>query len=269
METRSQTFSYRSRPEPTPATRDLLLLEQAEWGAYSSVLTRINAVRYLQAALYDDGSQGRVTCGWDGGKLAITVYAYPLISDLVYRLTASAGTISERTLEIVQETAAITYHLAATAHTQHPILQIQGTKWLTGPYKAGGTKISPPPLVIDPNDRRNLHTAGDEPIYGTLSVQYTTRRDRFQLTLDAETALAALQEGWSEWIVAAPENGRPIALALSAPPGAEEQARLGTPCGYHIHVRVRRQDPGRTPAQPADKEISCNYCELQCDDEAK
>ena len=265
MGTSTLSFTYRVRPEETAQSRDLLLLEQAEWGTYSGVLTRVNLARYLQGALYNESAEGTVTCGWDGGALGIIVHAYPLTSDLIYRLAATAGEIPVRTLEQINESATLQYTFTQSANLRHPADAITAVRWLTGPYKRGGTRIAPPALSIDAQDRRIIRILG-EPVYGALALSYTVQRDNAVVKLAADTARACLEAGWSEWVIGAPSGGRPIALELTAPPGAEEQAQYGTQCGrWRLHVHPA--DPSERPAQPADKHVTCNYCELKCEDE--
>lgn len=264
--TSTLSFTYRARAADTVQSRDLLLLEQAEWGTYSGVLTRVNLARYLGAALYNESAEGTVKCGWDGGALGIIVHAYPLTSGLIYRLTATAGEIPVRTLAQINESATLQYTLTQSANLRHPAQVITGARWLTGPYKRGGSRVAPPGLSIDGQDRRIIRILG-EPVYGSLALSYTVQRDNAVLKLDAATARACLESGWSEWVIGAPSGGRPVALPLTAPPGAEEQAQYGTQCGrWSLHVHPA--DSGERPAQPADKHIACNYCELKCEDEA-
>ena len=264
MSTSTLSFVYRARPAETAQSRDLLLLEQAEWGTYSGVLTRVNLARYLQGALYNESTEGTVTCGWDGGALGIIVHAYPLTAGLIYRLSATAGEIPVRNLERTSESATLQYTLTQSASLPHPALVITAVRWLTGPYKRGGSRVAPPGLSIDGQDRRIIRILG-EPVYGSLALSYTVQRDNAVLKLDADAARACLEAGWSEWVIGAPSGGRPVALELTAPPGAEEQAQYGTQCGrWRLHVNPA--GPSERPAQPADKHVTCNYCELKCDE---
>lgn len=253
---------------PAFESGEVLLLEQDAWAASTGVLTRINAVRYIDRQVYTAASDAApdtplVDCGLTDAGLAITLHVYPLRS-VVFRLAASIGDLSDPRRDDVEEEETLHYTLTTEASLRHPAQQVLSAQWLSGPYDADGLIIAPPPLAVD---GQTLRVVGDV-VYGSVQVKLLVPRWTSTLTVDWREAAESLVDGWGEYAAAFPDGGRPVALALTAPPGAAEMAASGAGCGGAFRYRVGPSDrPWPPKAQPADKHVNCDYCSGECDDD--
>lgn len=253
------------RPEP----QDLLLLEQQEWR--QSSLSRAGLVRYLSRRLYGDGSidpaSGLVDCGMDGDNLVIGLYVYPLRPGLQFRLGATAGALGPRRYEEIEESETVHFGLEREAGLRHPASRLLEARWLAGPWTSGGVRVPAPALRIS---GRNL--LASMPLYGSVAVRIMVGRWVYRLALDWESeARPAIQGGWSEFAVAWPPPGRPVALALTLPNGASDMAESGTGCGSggSFSGRVGGSGEDWPPKETGGKTktIKCRYCDLECDED--
>ena len=271
MPIQTATFSYTS-PQVAINNRELVLLEQTRWNSYLGLLTRVNLLRYLQTQFFpDEGEDAKkkedfVTCGFDeDGGLTLGLAVYELAREVRWKLQASVGTVNQVSRTEAAETQSLSYNLANEASLPHPALAILSARWLTGPYDVSGNRISAPALIIDGQDRRIIRA--QRPVFGTVALRVQVQAALYTVKLSAEAAEQALLAGWSEFAVCLPEGGRPVALSLTAPPGAAELAESGQPCGHHISIKVTHNPGGPPSAQPEDKIINCDYCSLECDEE--
>lgn len=253
-------------------TRDLLLLEQERWKPYCGILTRANVRRYLANVLYgsywlgpgvDIHDTQYVDCCW-GDPMAIIIYAYPLDDDVRYRLTATAGRMSEPVLQTNYELQSLSFNMEAEVSIPHPAVAIKRARWLTGPWTRGGEDVSAPGLIVEGRVVRS-----PIPLYGSVELVLEIRRWRHILSIGKAEAADLLINGWAEFAVGLPDGGRPVALELEPPPGAEDMAKLGGDCSRPQRPpRLKWREPEEEPpkAQGEDKHIKCKYCELKCED---
>ena len=264
MELSSLSLRYTPHPGKTAVERDLLMLEQEPWGDYVGVLTKLHFVRYLHGLLYgsDDESEP-VDCGW-GDRLALTVYAYPLAPGVRYRLASTVGIIEEMRQETVQERQSVSFDLERSASLPRPATRILASEWLAGPYTTGGARVSAPALSVSGRE-----VISPIPLFGSVWLTLELQRGSCMIVIDRDEAEPLLAAGWSEFVVGMPAGGRPVALDLDAPPGAEEMAKLGLACGRGSAGNTVDWPPdqGEPIAQPRDKHVECDYCELQCEGE--
>lgn len=251
---------------PSAEAGAALLLEQEEWRKSVGVLTRINAIRYIDMRTYARSAESAaqdvplMDCGLSDGGLVIRVRAYP-VRDVALRLAASIGDLDEPRREDIEEEATLHYTLTTEAALSHPASRVLSATWLAGPYNVDGAKIAPPPLAVD---GRVLRVIGDA-VYGSVQVKTAVRRWTYRLVVDWAEAVESLTAGWGEYVVAWPDGGAPVALELTAPPGAAEMAASGRPCGFSFRVRPA-DAPWPPKADPANKYVTCDYCKLECDD---
>lgn len=260
-----------SGTKSTPAPSDLLLIEQKEWKR--GRLSKAGLVRYLARVLYSnteegtaDLSAGLIDCNLNSDNMILLgLYVYPLRERVQYRLAATIGNLAGGEYEECVETESVQFTLTTSATLKHPASRLWPTRWLAGPWDAEGRRLSDPPLSLDSADRRILSTP--VPIYGTALVTIAVPRWVWLLELDWDSvARPALLEGWSEFAVAWPPPGRPVALPLTAPPGAEEMALTNKGCGRSVSGTVG--PAGNWPPTESGgktKTIKCRYCELECD----
>ena len=253
-------------PPSGDAAEDLVLLEQESWSSRTGLLTRAGMVRWLDAALYNQGStDGLMDCGLAGdGNLEIVIHVYPLRPDVAFRLTVTAGQLGNAEYAELEESESVSFDMESAATLRHPALRIAAARWLVGPYDTDGNPIDAPPLWTD---GRRIITP--RPVYGSVHLTTITPRHTYPLVLSWQDAQALLLAGWSEFAVCLPPPGRPAALALEAPPGLEDLAESGEGCGAARYSVRNRGDNGNWPpeAQPRDKTVKCDYCELECQDD--
>lgn len=268
-ETLTHPISYTRPTVAAAAARELVLLEQTRWNSYLGLLTRVNLLRYLRAQFFPDEEGGEdakddfVFCGFDDdGGLTLGLAVYELARDVRWKLQASTGTFGEVSRTDAAETQSLSYNLSDEASLPHPALAILSARWLIGPYDAAGNRISAPALLIDGQDRRIIRA--QRPVFGSVALRVQVQAALYTVKLSAEAAEQALLAGWSEFAVCLPEGGRPVALELTAPPGAAELAESGQECGHHISVKVTHNSGGPPKAEPENKNIYCDYCNLQC-----
>lgn len=270
-ERQEQVIRYTPRPSTAPDERDLILLEQEEWGKYCGILTRANLVRYLRSMFFEEqksddelANEVRVDCCGYGDDLAIPLYVYELREGVSYDLRATAGRLGRGVLETVYEKESLTFNLNAEATIRHPAARIVSARWLTGPWTTGGADVAPPTLTLDGRTARS-----PIPLFGTVELLLAVRRWRHILTIPQDEAEELLINGWAEFAVGLPGGGRPVGVEVAPPPGAAELAKTGAECGRGRggdsgHVSGP-DDDGEPTASPENKHIRCDYCGLECE----
>ena len=248
------------------ASGETLLLEQREWKASTGILTRAAAALYLDRLLYGDDetnpAAGIMDCGLTDGRLLIGVYVYPL-ADMPFRLAASIGDMGAPEYAEIEEEAGLNFEIADSASLSHPARRVLSAQWLTGPYNESGDKVAPPPMTVD---GRTLRLSGGA-VYGSVQVKLLVPRWTAILAVAWADAAASLNQGWGEHVVAYPSDAPPVALDLTAPPGAEEMAASGAECGNTFRGSIRRTEEDWPPiAEPKNKYVDCDYCKGECDD---
>lgn len=244
--------------EQSADSKELILVEQEAWRAYTGTVTALNLVRYLAKVLYSEEWQAKVDCGFTGDDLVIVLYVYPLYPGVTHRLVATAGQLSGGVEESLHETETVTFDLSQAVTLKHPATDIINAKWLTGPYVAGGSKIAPPTLSIEGQD-----LVAPLPVFGSVQVTTRVSRTTYVLSIPGDEAQELLKNGWSEYAVGMSVGGIPVGLELTAPPGAEEMAENGTPCGRSSHVTVTGPEEGEPTGQKHNKRRNYDYCTLE------
>ena len=240
------------------------MLEQKPWDSYTGALTKLFFARYLSGILYGNGQEeDPVDCGW-GDTMALTVHAYPLAPGVRFRLAATCGIFGELQQETIIERQSISFDLATEQGIPHPATAILDAKWLAGPYTTGGARVSAPKLSV-----RGRSIISPIPLFGSVWLTLEVQRSTCIITLTREEAEALLVAGWSEFCAGMPEGGRPVAIELEAPPGAEEMAKLGLPCGRGgFSGSINKDDGQPDPVAPkANKHIKGDYCKLELETE--
>ena len=258
----SLSIRYLARPRPSRSPLDLLMIEQEEWADYTGALTALNMARYLGRLLYSDSYQEQVDCGWDGSRLAITLHIYPLRQGVQFRLAATVGELDGGTYDLIEESESVSFSLSTSASLRHPASSVLATKWLTGPYTTGGRRISPPALAVGGRE-----VISPVPLFGSVALTLQVPRYSYLLTVEGEQASQLLQAGWSEFAAAFPAGGRPVGLAITPPPGAEELAKKQAACGRgSFSGSVKWPDDKEPVAVPKNKKLKGNYCTLEIEE---
>ena len=265
MKTASLSINYTPADSSQADPLDLLILEQKEWSGYTGHLTKVKLAMYLRALLAgEDPEEDIVDCGW-GDTLDITVYAYRLYPDVIFRLVSTVGELGALREESIIERETISFEMNDNVELNHPAKKIRSARWLTGPYTEGGIKLGhQPELTIN-----GLAIESAMPLYGSVWLEVEVERTMATISISREEAIPLLAVGWSEFCVGLPRGGRPVALELEAPPGAEELAKKNKPCGRGNTVEITGPDEDEITAPKADKLITGDYCTLELDGEAK
>ena len=260
--TQQQVVTYTPIPS-AEQPRDLLLLEQEEWGECGT-LTWGGLARYLRDVFSVAGAGGGgnyVDCCGYGGGLNIPLYVYELADGVTYDLRATAGELADGELETVEERETASFALTREVEMRHPAARIIKIRWLTGPWTTGGADAAAPELTVEGRALRS-----PIPLFGLAELTLEVRRWKHVLTIPKEEADELLINGWAEFAVALPNDGRPVGLEITAPPGAEELAKSGEECGRGGNYSQKEPEDTEPKAQPENKVIRCEYCEAECED---
>lgn len=263
MNSSSLSVTYTPGDAASGVSPDLLMLEQKEWKPYSGALTRASLARYIKGRLYGGVSDDSVVdCGW-GKKMIITVYAYLLRSDVRFRLVSTVGELVQVKWKIITEKETVSFDMEKEATLKHPAKRIVSTKWLAGPYTSGGLKVEKADLSVD-----SLSLQNSVPLFGSVLIAYEVDRAEADITISQDEALPLLASGWSEFCVGLPVGGKPVALEIAPPPGAEELAKNGQPCGRGSgSVSIDSPEEEEPVAPKADKHLTGDYCTLVMEEE--
>lgn len=261
MNSSSLSVTYTPGDAASGVSPDLLMLEQKEWKPYSGALTRANLARYIRGRLYGGITRDSevIDCGW-GNTMVIVVYAYKLKKNVQFRLVSTVGELGEISYETITEKETISFEMEKEVELTHPAKRIVSAKWLTGPYTTGGVKLESAQLSVD-----GLTLSSTVPLFGSVWLTMEVERATVEITIDRDEALPLLASGWNEFCVGLPVGGKPVALEIDAPPGAEELAEKGQPCGRGSGSATMNgpDDDGPPTAQKADKHIKGDYCSLE------
>lgn len=272
-ETQQQVVTYTPIPTAEQA-RDLLLLEQEDWGECGE-LTWGGLVRYMRDLFRPPssiaggdpfavagGGENYVDCCGYGADLRIPLYVYELVDGVIFDLQVTAGELDRFPLETIEERDTASFALTREVDIRHPAQRIIRARWLTGPWTTGGADVPAPELTVDGRTVRS-----PIPLFGLVELTLEVRRWKHVLNIPADEAEELLVNGWAEFAVVLVDGGRPVGLEITPPPGAEELAKNGEECGRGGHYKQKEPEDEEPVAQPEDKIIRCEYCEAKCDDE--
>jgi hypothetical protein len=244
-------------PASTSAAK--LVLEQAEWSVYTGTVTKQELVRWVAAAVLEEEYTAKIDCGMTGDALICPIYAYPLEADLNYRLLASYGELSERSVEIIEITELVQFRLADTASPKYPARAIVAVEWTVECLDALGELVAPPALTTDGQAIRSATV-----VYGTVSATYLCERHTY--ILNAPRRADALDNNYSAVVAAAVPGFAPVVLVVEMPPGAEAfAADPDAICGasWHGGATWPDEDDSIPEATTANLITEVDYCEQE------
>lgn len=245
---------YAGPPAADPL--DLLMIEQEDWQPYTGVVTRAELVRYLASALYGERYQSRVDCGMAAGAVVCAINVYPRVAGLAYQFHASHGTLSPRTVDMVEEEESINFTLTTEATPTHPPRSISSAEWLAECYDADGVRVDPPPLTID-GGRLTIPA----PVHGAVSVRYTTERHGY--ILSCQRRAAALDNHYSAAVYGVYAGGINW-LEIEMPPGIDTfELDPDAVCGWGSGrgtVTWPDGDPYPVADDPHSRHTEVDYC---------
>jgi hypothetical protein len=255
MTTTSLTLTYGLASTETQPL-DLLKLEQEEWSVYTGSVTKQEMVRWIAAALTGDEYQSQIDCGMAGDALVCTLYAYPRVAGLNYRLLTSWGTLSGRAVEMLELSELVQFRLTTSESTRYPVRRILAVDWADECYGPGGEVVSAPELIAD-----SEAVTCAEPVYGTAQVKYLC--ERHTVILNAPRREAARDNNYSAVVVGVYEGGL-AHLVVEMPPSVEVfEADPDAVCGLNWTTQGTITSPDEeVPVQPstASRETVIDYC---------
>ena len=242
------------------AERDLLMLEQKEWGPHTGGISRADLVEYLGRKIYgedtDNGWGESVDCGMEDGAVVTEVYAYPSLVGLAYRIGCTWGTLSQFVVQELEQDEVLEFSLASEARTKYPSQGIISAQAIGDLYDAGGAVV-PLPGITSSLDTVYLSRA----VYGKILVRYRVLRHRYSLRIERRDQATTVENFFSS-IVYAWWAGGVKHLEIEPPPGAEEYA-ADSECGRGGGTSSDDDDdddPEVPTAAGADRHIVYDYC---------
>lgn len=251
----NQSFSVTfTNTPPDSSSQDLLDLEQDSWESYVGRLTAANMVRYIRNMLFGEAEDSYFDCGLDGeGRCVTVIHAYPLTSDLGYRIYCSYGELGSGIITSFDETEIVEFQNSSTASVKYPCQRIVDREWLGTIYDSQDNPLAHPPIEINGKE-----LIVPEKIWGTVKLTYRVYRRSYGLTI---TPRADQIEGSYSAAVWAIYDGGIEYLVLSEPPGIDNYSTDGR-CGYSswTNVEFAPDEPPKHPAGDFDKYIDIEYC---------
>jgi hypothetical protein len=240
----------------SPDGRDMLQIQQEEWGAYVGTVSIADMVREVSNRVFGTTYDSNPWCGVsDEGDVVSTIYVYPRTPYLLYQFFTSWGRLSSRYETTLELTETINFRLSASVQPDHPPLVILAAEWLDDCYAADGTVISPPFLTIEGGE---IHSSAI--VYGAVSVRYTTLRHTY--TLNQPRRTSAIDNQYSAVVYGVYEGGINW-LVLQMPPGLDTiEADEAASCGWGGELRMPDDDSQPWPVSPggADRRTVVDYC---------
>lgn len=235
---------------------DLLAIEQEPWSVYTGSITKGEMIRWLAAVVTGEDYQSRIDCGMAGDQLVCTLYAYPAVPGLNYRMFASWGALSDRMVEMLELEELIQFRLTTEERTDHPVRSLLSVVWEDECYGPAGEIVSPPALTFSGNA-----VSCGQAVYGTARVRYSCERHTY--VLNAPRREMAIEDHFSA-VVAGVYDGGLAVLVVEPPPGIEAfesdpEARCGS--GFTGHGSVTwPDDDDPVEASPSNRETVVDYC---------
>jgi hypothetical protein len=206
------TLAY-ALPASNREPRDLLKIEQQQWSRYTGQITKQEMVRWLAAAIGNEAYQSQIDCAMTGDNLACTLFVYPYLADLPYQLHTSWGTLSERSVAMLEISELVQFKLTTSETVKNPVRRILAVKWADECYGPEGEIVNPPELTA------NLETISCmAPVYGTATVKYLCERHAY--VLNAPRRAAAIDNHFSAVVVGVYAGGLTYHV-VEMPPGVE------------------------------------------------
>jgi hypothetical protein len=242
---------------PAADTTAKVVLRQRSWSRYTGKVTKQAAVRWLLAAVGGIDAQVPGDCGMDGNVLICPVEAYPVAAGVDYRLVASWGELSARSVRMVAiSDEQVQFRLTDTATTEFPARSIRSVRWTDACLDSAGRVVEAPALAVSGSTLRSSAV-----VYGTASVSYLTEQHGY--ILNAPRRSDAIDSHFSAVVVAVVPGYAPVPLMLDMPPGIEAfEADPDAVCGRRSSGSVAGSDGGDVPPAPlvADLITEVDYC---------
>ena len=261
MSASTLTLTYQ-RPQSSRTPRDLLQIEQDDWRPYTGVVTVGEMVGYLANWLYSEQYDSMIDCGLVGDDVVCTVRVYPREPNLAYQFYTSWGTLSARSVAMLEIEETINFAMEARVSPEHPPRSIASAEWLDDCYDLEGNIISPPALAIDGEE-----IVSSVACYGSVLVSYVTEQHTYLVTCPRRAE--AIDNNFSA-VVYGVYSGGLNWLVLEMPPGidafeADQEAR----CGWGgISGSITGPEDGvPEDTTKADKLTVVDYCSQQVADE--
>jgi len=213
------------------------MLEQEVWSGGTGILTKLDLVKTLSAALYGTENElGDVKCGVDEeGNYKSGLYVYSYVPGLAYDIgiTNSVDGLGTPIFQEVEVRELISFSLENKKSTKYPIHSVISAEWGADTWDSSGAVTSSPAISVDGNEVKL-------PRINPIPVDYDSDKLLDLLKSDAAEHIYD-SYAWARW------NGGVKLLKLEPPPGAGEAFLLNSPC---LNTGIGRVNPDDRPEHP-------------------
>jgi len=239
-----------------PEALDLLQIEQEDWGEGVGYVSKVMAMSLI-INMFMDVSQEIQTpvCGIEeDGTMQVIVNVYPLQRDLNYKLLASYGSLSSKTVDVFDYQELLIFNGTSSGSLRYHSLDIKSAEWEGDVFGDGGDVITPSFDI----DGDNV-TVGSN-INGVLLVEYTV--ERHQYTLSVAPRDDAEKSKYSATVYGLYEGGLSYRELTQAPGADEYNIEIGCSGSIDlVSIQGREDKPYEPPtAEPKDRQIVVDYC---------
>lgn len=244
--------------------RPTLRLEQKPWGANTGKVDKAAFINYLGGLMtedyYDNDEESPfyadTNCGVVDSMSDVTIYAYPSVKSLRYRIGASYGELSAGSVDEFYHLEMINLSLQDEVSTDYPAQVIIDAKPRGDLYDSKGGVVATPSISIV-GDKIKL----DRKVYGTIAVLYTVFRYVYTLNITVRP-IETTTENYLSSVVYAWWDGDGTYLEVEPPPGAEDMLGANLTCGHGKTVFGDDDDKKKVPtAAYADQNKTIRYCD--------
>lgn len=254
----SMTINFRGEVADSEL-RDLLIIEQLEWEDSTGKIKMSDFYNFTYSVLRSESYESPVSCGLDsGGNCVSTIYVYPKILGLSYKLHASYGDLSSRSVDSYDHQEIINFNIANVGTLQYSPSGNVSYSWVGSVYDNAGNVRSAPSVVIDESGVITL----PEKVYGSLKIECVVQRHKYLLTV------APRSEGTDLFgsVVYGLYTGGISWLELTNPPDLDDIADGSYTCGgMSYDMSDDELDPNSPEEPPEDapevnRRIVYDYC---------
>lgn len=248
--------TYTGPKAADPST--LLILKQEDWPETTGAISIQEMLRIIGSTIVATDYEPDIDCAVSGGVLGCTVYAYPLVAGLDYRLLASWGSLSGPHVDMVEIEELVQFRLTDEASPEYPARAITSVAWADDCYGPDGEIIPQPTLTTDGEQVLSSTT-----VYGTAEIRYLCERHTYQLT--APRREVAYEDNFGSVLVGIYDGGI-VSLDIELPPGIDAfEEDEDADCGSSWHGSLIDDDDQQDvpEAQPASRTTRIDYCTQQ------
>ena len=244
--------------------RDALIIEQEPWVNTKGQIKKSDFYKFSLGVMVSYVPHLNLDCGLDSdGKCVSTIYVYPKIHNLNFKLYASYGHLStlEKASYTLEEVLTLDFNLEGSL--KYTPDKRGGSVWIGAVYDKDFH-------ILEGEDRPGISFEDDgtftisKKVHGILKVSYTVERYTCNLTVTARDSGSDL---FGAVIYGIYENGISW-LEISNPPNVDELSNGSSLCGgLKIDDDDDDEEPDDDYEEPevslVKREIKYDYCSLE------